>query len=69
MANETTLYEKDGWRILRCNALFGILKYEVENYSGGFWHSIFDAEDDLENAILFLYKRGIIANKSIEIDY
>jgi hypothetical protein len=49
------------WRIITCEGLWGIPKYEVEFWNKHFWESRFDGEGNLKQCFSYLYKMNVIS--------
>lgn len=63
MSDEQTIYSNPigNWRVIICSGLWGIPKYEIENFYDKFWHSVFDGGGDLKSCFIFLREKNIIS--------
>lgn len=50
------------YKIILCEGLWGICKYEVEYWNDcAFWESRFDGGGNLKSCFVYLWKQGIIS--------
>ena len=69
MSDEKAVYispMKD-WKIIKCEGLWGITKYEVEYYDA-FWRSIYDGKWDLKSCFRFLNKSNVISKDEMKFE-